>query len=735
MWFRPEVVTEVHWAGDPHKVVEVDADDPDSRLRPRASFALWKESVRGQSRPWLGCEREHAERLGQAILLAIAERASVLRHLLLASEERHRLAMDVAREGLWDADLVTGALSVNDQWLAQFGYAPGEAAPSKGLWRRHLHPADADRVLRALDDTLVGDSGNFECDYRIIARNREVRWLRSIGKVVAVAPDGAPLRMVGTNTDITERQQILDALAGAKESAERANAAKSIFLANMSHEIRTPLNGVLGMAQFGYRTSAHEPQLHANFARILESGRLLLRVVNDILDFSKIEAGKLLIERVPLDPRALTAAVLEALGEPARDKGLDLRVHQARHLPPACLGDPVRLTQVLINLLGNAIKFTDRGRVGLRCGWARGHLTLCVADTGIGMDADQLARVFAPFEQADSGTTRRFGGTGLGLAITRRLLEHMGGTVRVRSRPGKGSVFRVRVPAPRAEDTTVAPRPETVPSGTPRLSGLRILAAEDNEVNRLVLAELLGDEGAEVTLVENGRAALEAVGEDGGGWDLLLMDVQMPEMDGFEATRRILARVPNLPIVGQTGYALTEDLERCLAAGMVDRILKPIQHEELVSVILRHTGRPPAGQPPPPAAAPLAGADRVPGRVAIPTADRAPPIDWEALHRRYPHDPTFVDRIIALALTNNRELPGQFRQWAAAGDHAEIQAAAHRLKSVAGNLTADTTLALADALHSAARIDGADTTALALRLAEELEHLLAALADRLKDGT
>ena len=391
-------------------------------------------------------------------------------------------------------------------------------------------------------------------------------------------------------------------LNASKEIAESANRAKSLFLANMSHEIRTPLNGVLGLAQMGYRESVGRAKSQDYFARILDSGRLLLGVINDILDFSKIEAGKLVVESVPFSPRHLALECLALIAERAADKGLILtHDHDIEpDLPEACLGDPTRITQILVNFLSNAVKFTEHGTIRLQAIRRHGFLIYRVADTGIGMTPEQIARLFTPFEQADSSTTRKYGGTGLGLSISQGLARLMGGGIRVESELGRGTCFEIVLPCTPVEASALmAPdTPGTASAERPkRLNGRRLLVAEDNEINQLVISDMLTSEGADLTLVSNGREALEAVERAPHDFDLVLMDVQMPEMDGLEATRRLRALAPELPIIGQTAHALNEELEKCLQAGMTDTLTKPIDHEQLVDMVRSHSARPVAAGP------------------------------------------------------------------------------------------------------------------------------------------
>ncbi len=389
--------------------------------------------------------------------------------------------------------------------------------------------------------------------------------------------------------EMLERRRVERAHVLARTEAERLAQARSEFLANMSHEIRTPLNGVLGLARMGFRDNAGRDAAQAVFARILSSGQLLLGIINDVLDYSKIEAGKLGIEAIPVEPARVVGDTLVLMEDAATNKGLRLQLQQRSPLPAVCLSDPLRLAQVLVNLLSNAIKFTERGSITVEVGREGDALVLSVIDTGIGMTAEQLSTVFAPFEQADNSTTRRFGGTGLGLAITRRIVELMGGSLCAESQAGAGSRFEVRLPCIEVPAPAPAPSAPLATGEGTRLAGLRILAAEDNEVNQLVLEDNLASEGAEVTLAVNGQEAVEQVRQRGPkGFDVVLMDLQMPVMDGYEATRQIRALAPELPIIGQTAHALDEERAACLAAGMVDHLAKPIEPEAMVRSILRH---------------------------------------------------------------------------------------------------------------------------------------------------
>jgi CheY-like chemotaxis protein len=362
----------------------------------------------------------------------------------------------------------------------------------------------------------------------------------------------------------------------------------------MSHEIRTPLNGVIGLSRIGLSSNKSVAEMKDLFSKVHDAGKGLLGIINDILDFSKLEAGKLNIELLPTNPGKVLSETIELLQEDAKAKGIKLSLQLASDFPAACLSDPLRLRQVLLNLISNALKFTPEGCVKVEAGVENGWISIQIKDTGIGMSPEQMARVFEAFEQADGSTTRKFGGTGLGLSITHHIVEVMQGTIQVSSTPGVGSCFDVRLPYTPAEiesDEVVA---DAGANGAValRLSGIRILIAEDNEINQIVISENLADEGGEIVVVGDGLAAVNRVISDGmDAFDLVLMDVQMPVMDGYEATANLLAMDPDLPIIGQTAHAYGEEKARCFSVGMVDHIAKPIDPDLLVEKILTHARR------------------------------------------------------------------------------------------------------------------------------------------------
>ncbi|HVA51343.1 MAG TPA: ATP-binding protein [Pirellulales bacterium] len=407
------------------------------------------------------------------------------------------------------------------------------------------------------------------------------------------------------------------ALKAAMLAAQAADRAKSEFLANMSHEIRTPLAAILGYTELlrdGGRNPVEMERISHSDAleTIHRNGEHLLQVINDILDLSKIEAGRLDLERNLISPRQIVTDAMELFEARATSKNLQLESCFDAELPDAIEADPTRLRQVLVNIVGNAVKFTQKGAVCVDTKWkgprtGPGRIEFAVRDSGIGMTQQELSRLFEPFTQADGSTSRRYGGTGLGLAICRRLVQMMGGTIEVTSEPEKGSCFTVSLPVARtrlrntdgartASDDDPAPRGTTVSRGAEDswLAGCRILLAEDSADNQRLIRHLLQSAGAEVALADNGQSAFELAMDElrqGSAFDLILMDMQMPILDGYEATGRLRAAGYRSPIVALTAHALSTEHDKCRRAGCDQVCTKPIERATFFAAIRRRVGR------------------------------------------------------------------------------------------------------------------------------------------------
>ncbi len=403
--------------------------------------------------------------------------------------------------------------------------------------------------------------------------------------------------LVGFRVDVTALKEIQEQLKAAKETAETAVEVKSAFLATMSHEIRTPLGGILGLSDILMSTNLTGEQ-HELVGKLKAAGSGLLVILNDILDLSKLEAGKLAIESIDFDLGALIDESIDLFEPKAQAVGLDLSIEMSDDTPSAIHGDPTRIRQVLVNLIGNAVKFTHQGSVTLRVGVLTRRqndtvLRFSIHDTGIGIAEDALDSLFDDFVQADASTSRRYAGTGLGLAISRRLVELMGGALNVESVEGKGSEFSFEVPLVPAINSSKSAGVPVSPGEWQASEQLDLLIAEDNELNQMIINALLSPLGHTVTFADNGRDAIESL--KGGTHDLVLMDIRMPEMSGIEATRLIRGMTSNIaqtPIIALTADAMAENRREYLQAGMDACVTKPIDRRELLVAINDVLGRP-----------------------------------------------------------------------------------------------------------------------------------------------
>jgi signal transduction histidine kinase/ActR/RegA family two-component response regulator len=564
-------------------------------------------------------------------------------HRLLRSQQALTATLQNISQGIMMID-AEGQVPVMNQRAVALLDLPPELV--------QMSPSFRDIVQWQMDNGEFGPAGRVDPSVMQFLETGDLSAQKALFE--RTRPDGVVLEVrterlpgggaVRTYTDITERRRNERALAAARDAAEAAGQARSEFLAVMSHEIRTPMNGIIGVA--GLLQDMPLGATEKNYVRIiLESGQHLLQLINDILDFSRLDAGRLELEETAFEVRAVLRDAVELMTAEAAAKGLTLGLDVAADVPARAVGDAHRLRQVLLNLIGNGIKFTAEGsvRVAVRVVRSEGatvRLGFAVSDTGIGIAPEALGKLFTEFTQVDSSISRRFGGSGLGLAICRRLIERMGGTIGVKSEPGAGSTFHfdVLLTLPRGE--AVRAVPEAAPSA--KLAPRRILVAEDNATNRLVATRMLERMGHAVEAVENGREAVDAV--QGGRFDLVLMDVMMPEMDGLAATtaiRGLAGAEAGIPIIGLTANATAADQERCLAAGMTHFETKPISAARLgaaIALVLHEEARPaapggaavatapaPRARPDPVAVAPAVGGPAMaPAPAGAPVGSAAP---------------------------------------------------------------------------------------------------------------
>jgi PAS domain S-box-containing protein len=548
---------------------------------------------------------------------------------------------------------------------------------------------------RALQDVLgpgLARTSRGDVEAALQGQTREVEWWLppADGRPerhlqVQLDPDrdsgGVVVGLYMTMTDVSPIKR-------ARDAAESAARTKSAFLANMSHEIRTPMNAIIGLARLALDEDL-PPRARDFLDKVHTSALALMGILDDVLDYSKIEAGQLHVERITIDLPALIARQADLFRARLEQKGLALRVELPPSVPRQVLADPLRLSQVLTNLVGNAVKFTSVGQVRLQVALddgARPALRFMVADTGIGIAANRQAHLFEAFEQGDSSITRRFGGTGLGLSICRRLVQLMGGEIGMHSRVGHGSTFWFTLPLQVGEAATgtaavpLPPPPATV--DLQALQGRRVLLAEDNPLNQIVASELLRRLGLEVTVVDNGASAVAAVAASASApFDAVLMDLHMPELDGLEAARRIRALTGSaqLPVIGLTAAVMAEDRARCLEAGMVDHVAKPIMPERLRQVLLQWmqpVARSPAlVLPEPPPAAPAAA-----------TMAAAPGIDLEGLRQRLHASEALIWRLLSAYVQRSGDADEQVARLLAQGDRAAARALLHDLRGSASTL-------------------------------------------------
>jgi PAS domain S-box-containing protein len=681
------------------------------------------------------------------VLQDISQR-KLLEGELRRAKEQLELAIRSSNMSIWEYDMPDGLLehareSLTNTW-EQLGYDPQVDVPPASA-AEVIHPDDLPRIAAHIAGYLRDEFPTYESEHRVRHKDGSYRWILGRGMATRDA-QGRPVRFIGTAVDVTDMKRIESELLRAREAAESANRAKDEFLANVSHEIRTPMNAILGMTELALDSTQtdHQRQLLSTVKSAAEN---LLGIINELLDFSKINAGKLTLDQADFSIRATIGDTLGALAARAERKGLQLVWNVHRHVPDALAGDAGRLRQVLTNLVGNAIKFTERGEVVVDVTTVPGSsdagicLLFTVRDTGIGIARDKHAAIFRAFEQEDASTTRRYGGTGLGLTISAQLVALMGGEITVDSEPGCGSTFQFTSRFARGAKPEGSPRsslerqPELLETGgallgvapaadarasvtSPAKPGpaireplaLRVLVAEDNELNVALMREVLTQRGAHVRFATDGRSALALAAE--GSFDVLLLDLHMPELDGFEVVAAIREHESqtsaHLPIIAVTARSLGRDRARAIAAGIDDFLSKPIDVGALWSAIDRAvTAFPPAR-----------------GR-------ESRLLDARAILRVCGGQADVLDR---LCKAFRESLPGELTAVQSAlgkGDLGRLRESAHKLY---GTLAAFSTVAgaLARALEDAATAGDVDS---GRELVDQLEGVCAELVDATRSLT
>ncbi|MCB1137981.1 MAG: PAS domain S-box protein [Leptospiraceae bacterium] len=555
---------------------------------------------------------------------------------LRESEERLTFALKATEDGVWDWNLKTNEVVWSSRCYEMLGYENAAFAVDFDKWKSLLHPADMDATLHAVQETL--DEGGEQMDLTFRLRHREgtYRWITGKGTVTEYDASGAPIRMVGTHLDVTERKLQDEALRNANRrledtnrqlelsiwhanelarQAEAANEAKSSFIANMSHEIRTPMTSILGYADLLSEAESSSQQFSEYLGSLKEAGQHLMAIVNDILDMSRIESGRMETEDLAASPVQIMDEVSNMLRERVTRKGLNFRRTVHPDVPEIMVIDPGRLRQILVNLLGNAIKFTESGSLEVEAGTLDEELYLSVKDSGIGISPEGMRNLFQPFMQADTSTTRRFGGSGLGLAISQRLAQMMGGRIEAKSEEGIGSVFTLYLPIrkPSAEDFQSSrerrdplqsasagmaqqsahrqqhePMGDHGPDEVIKLSGMKVLVVEDDPDIRKIVEIYLRRAGIAPDTLADGKSALKRLMEE-QKYDCVLMDIQMPEMDG----KTVLANLRNAgytgTVIAMTAHALSSEVTAILEAGFDEYLPKPINRQSLYECLQRYS--------------------------------------------------------------------------------------------------------------------------------------------------
>lgn len=583
-----------------------------------------------------------------------------------ASENRLQIALRGGNNGLWDWNYKSGEISFTESTFEMLGLEKLATVMPIQEWVSYYHPNEIKIVEKNLEKHIKGETSFYEVEQRILSGSGYYKWILTRGKVMEWDENNQPVRIIGILTDIDNLKQMEWDLKMAKAEAEKANKAKSRFLANMSHEIRTPMNGIIGISRLLYKTPLNETQQNYLEAIITSADNLLV-IINDILDFSKITEGRLQLEELNFKLNSVVKSIFKTLTPTAKDKQLDFSYHIDPLINQILTGDPVRLSQILINLLGNALKFTPEGSVKLNITLSerKDHVNTLkfeITDTGIGIDINKQKQIFESFNQADTTISRKFGGTGLGLAISKQLIEMMGGEIKLESCLGKGSRFYFEIPLPDGDPSKIIESLEENMHDI-NLSDLKILIAEDHKVNQYLIKSLFENWHVLPDFAENGQIAVEMAKNK--TYDIIFMDKQMPEMGGIEATKIIRNELHlKTPIIAITAAALKDSRTKALEAGMDDYITKPFQSDDLLRVISQYV-RPLNTKPV--------------DIINEPTND--PLYDLQHLKKLFNNDQETIDKMVEIFITDSQVQWDNLLMEFERKNFSQVAEIAHKLKA------------------------------------------------------